>query len=182
MPGKMTRRQLALAGAAASAAFAQNDASPKYTGALEGFETKVDMKDFDPVANTLELYRSAPLKLTFQATDRKKLIPVNAGMAATVGGMSFGCLQVSGSSRLILLMGSRFGHASSFQWSKLYVFLAAFVERANGQNEAVIANGNRVGDPPSGRHERTEKYCSLGGAPHPATRSATTNDNARIVD
>jgi dienelactone hydrolase len=72
MPGKMTRRQLAVAGAAASAAFAQNDAAPKYTGALEGFETKVDMKDFDPVANTLELYRSAPLKLTFQATDRKQ--------------------------------------------------------------------------------------------------------------
>ena len=67
----MTRRQLALATAAVATAQGDTE-NKKYGGALEGYETKVDLKEFDPVANTLELYRSAPLKLTFQATDRKQ--------------------------------------------------------------------------------------------------------------
>ncbi len=70
MPHKMTRRQLALA--AGTAAAALGDSAKPYTGSLEGYEGKVDTKTFDPVANTLELYRSAPLKLTFQAQDRKQ--------------------------------------------------------------------------------------------------------------
>ncbi len=68
---RMTRRQLALA-AAGTAAMAQTEPAKKYTGALEGFEGKVDLKTFDPVANTLELYKAAPLKLTFRAEDRKQ--------------------------------------------------------------------------------------------------------------
>lgn len=72
MSAKFTRRQLALAAATSTVAMTQSQAPKKYGGALEGFETKVSLAKFDPVANTLELYKSAPLRLTFRATDRKQ--------------------------------------------------------------------------------------------------------------
>lgn len=76
MPARITRRQLGLAAAAAQVAvpagMAQTPAMKTYGGALEGFETKVQTRDFDPVAYTLERYRSAPLQLTFKAQDRKQ--------------------------------------------------------------------------------------------------------------
>lgn len=50
---------------------AQNTPPKKYGGALEGFDTKVNLKEFDPVAYTMDRYRSALLQLTFQARDRK---------------------------------------------------------------------------------------------------------------
>src|SRR5271165_3890459 len=74
MPGpRITRRQLGIAAAAASTAMAQ-DQTPlkKYGGALEGFESKVEVKQFDPVAYTMDRHRTAPLKLTFKATNQKE--------------------------------------------------------------------------------------------------------------
>jgi dienelactone hydrolase len=73
----MTRRdlgKLATAGALlqARAAQGQSPAAKKYTGPLDGFESKVTAKNFDPVAFTQTLYESAPLKMTFQAKTRKQ--------------------------------------------------------------------------------------------------------------
>lgn len=65
---RITRRQLALAAASVTAAAAQNEAS--YDGPLEGFETKVDAKQFDPVLWTLQRHDAAPLKMTFRARTR----------------------------------------------------------------------------------------------------------------
>ena len=43
---------------------------PKYTGALGGFEDKVDMAAFNPVAYTTTRHETAPLRMTFQAKTR----------------------------------------------------------------------------------------------------------------
>jgi len=72
----MTRRDLAkfAAGAAVlmeSRPAAASDAG-KYTGALDGFENKVDMPGFDPVAYTKKLHDEAPLRLTFRAGTRRE--------------------------------------------------------------------------------------------------------------
>src|SRR5262249_14428319 len=60
----MTRRdlgKLATAGALLQARAARGQsAAAKYTGALDGFESKVDAKNFDPVAFTYRLYDAAP--------------------------------------------------------------------------------------------------------------------------
>lgn len=86
---------MAAAATTASTAMAQDDsATPKYGGPLAGFESKVAMKAFDPVAYTVERYRQAPLKLTFQAQNRKdaeawqknlraKLVELLGGFPAT---------------------------------------------------------------------------------------------------
>src|SRR5215472_15258176 len=68
----MTRRQLGRL--AAGAAMLQNRpaAASKYTGALDGLEDKVDGARFDPVLYTRKLYESAPLEMTFRATNRKQ--------------------------------------------------------------------------------------------------------------
>ena len=71
MAKRITRRTLGL-GALGAAALAQTEAPKKYSGALEGFNDKVEAKEFDPVAWTLERHDSAPLKLTFRATNRKQ--------------------------------------------------------------------------------------------------------------
>jgi dienelactone hydrolase len=42
----------------------------KYTGALDGFEDKVDLASFNPALYTRTLHDSAPLRLTFQAKTR----------------------------------------------------------------------------------------------------------------
>lgn len=68
---KLSRRQLALTPFAAAAAPA---ADQPYTGALDGFESKVSAARFDPVAWTLERARTAPLKMTFRATSAKEAL------------------------------------------------------------------------------------------------------------
>jgi dienelactone hydrolase len=46
--------------------------TPKYTGALDGFENKIDMGAFDPVLYTKTLHDAAPMRLAFRATNRKE--------------------------------------------------------------------------------------------------------------
>jgi dienelactone hydrolase len=70
----MTRRdlgRLAASGALLQARAARGD-TKKYTGALDGFEAKVDLKNFDPVSFTDALYETAPLRMTFQAKTRRQ--------------------------------------------------------------------------------------------------------------
>ena len=71
----MTRRDLARIAAAGSAALfpkGKAQAAGKYAGPLDGLEDKVDPLAFDPVIFTQKLYETAPLRLTFRATSRKK--------------------------------------------------------------------------------------------------------------
>jgi hypothetical protein len=70
----MTRRDLArLSTAAALLPKRRSQAAPaKYTGALDGLESKVDLSTFDPIAYTLKLHDAAPLHLTFRATTRRQ--------------------------------------------------------------------------------------------------------------
>ncbi|MCC7175409.1 MAG: acetylxylan esterase [Bryobacterales bacterium] len=70
----MTRRDL---GRAALTAAALKQTGPsrgaeKYGGALDGFESKVDMDAFDPVRFTLNRHASAPLRMTFRARGRRE--------------------------------------------------------------------------------------------------------------
>jgi dienelactone hydrolase len=65
----ISRRELAVAAMAGAALRGQ---TKKYSGALDGAESKVDAKQFDPVAWTLDRHHAAPLKLTFQAKNRKQ--------------------------------------------------------------------------------------------------------------
>jgi len=69
----MTRRdlgRLALVSAAAMESVAAGDNPPAYTGALDGFENKVDAAGFDPVLYTRKLHDAAPLRMTFRASTR----------------------------------------------------------------------------------------------------------------
>lgn len=69
----MTRRDLAkLAAGATMAPQVRIPGAPKYTGALDGAEAKVDLKNFDPVQFSRHLYESAPMRLTFRAQTRKQ--------------------------------------------------------------------------------------------------------------
>lgn len=75
MSTQLTRRELGLAGlGAASLAVAAAAAEPEssYTGALDGFKSKVDAGTFDTVAWTRARYREAPLRMTFQATSQRE--------------------------------------------------------------------------------------------------------------
>ena len=70
---RVTRRDLgkvAIASVAALEASQSLKGQQKYTGALGGFEDKVDASAFDPVRYTSKLHDSAPLRMTFQATTR----------------------------------------------------------------------------------------------------------------
>jgi hypothetical protein len=71
----MTRRDLGKL-AVASGALLQTRAAradtPKYTGALDGFENKIDAAGFDPVAFTNKLHDAAPVRMTFQARTRRQ--------------------------------------------------------------------------------------------------------------
>lgn len=69
MRGKLTRRQLGLA---AASAFAQENMAVKYTGALDGFESKVTPTEFDPVLWTRDRYAAIPQQLAFHARTRKE--------------------------------------------------------------------------------------------------------------
>ena len=70
----MTRRDLGKA-VLASGTLMQVKAvpadNPTYTGALDGFMDKVNGAGFDPVLFTHKLYESAPLRLSFQAQNRR---------------------------------------------------------------------------------------------------------------
>jgi hypothetical protein len=71
----MTRRDLAKVAMATAALAEQRGAQAdtvKYTGALDGFENKVDLAGFDPVLYTRKLHDAAPLQLTFRAETRKE--------------------------------------------------------------------------------------------------------------
>ena len=80
MSSQISRRQLGLA-AMSTAALSQSavsqtpgqaQAAKKYGGALETYESKVDMREFDPVAWTLDRYKSAPLRLAFRAKNQRE--------------------------------------------------------------------------------------------------------------
>ncbi len=55
-----------------AAGLAQGQTKPKYTGALDGFEEKVDREAFDPVLWTRRRHESAPLRMTFAARNRRE--------------------------------------------------------------------------------------------------------------
>jgi hypothetical protein len=69
----MTRRDLGKIAAGAAALLNNHPATadaPTYTGALDGFEAKVEPAGFDPVLYTRKLHHSAPLRMTFRAKTR----------------------------------------------------------------------------------------------------------------
>ena len=69
----ISRRQLGkLAGGSALLAQVSKAADSSYTGPLDGALDKVDPAAFDPVAFSLKLYESAPLRLGFKAQSRKQ--------------------------------------------------------------------------------------------------------------
>jgi dienelactone hydrolase len=65
----MTRRELGAA-LAAGAAFASETRAAVYGGPLADLKDKVHAEEFDPMHWTGEQYKSAPLRLTFRATDK----------------------------------------------------------------------------------------------------------------
>jgi dienelactone hydrolase len=67
----MTRRDLGKLAAAAPLLQNRAQAETSYTGALGGFENKVDTSEFDPIVFAKKLYEKAPLQLTFKAKDKK---------------------------------------------------------------------------------------------------------------
>jgi dienelactone hydrolase len=68
----MTRRDLGKL-AASTTLFQARAATPaKYSGALDGLEAKVDLKNFDTVAFTDQLHAAAPLRMTFNAKTRRQ--------------------------------------------------------------------------------------------------------------
>jgi dienelactone hydrolase len=71
----MTRRDLGKIAVGGAALLKKRQAradTPKYTGALDGFESKVDTAGFDPVLYTRKLHDSAPLQMTFRAENRRQ--------------------------------------------------------------------------------------------------------------
>ena len=71
MPSKLNRRQFGLAAAALSSAAASPAADAIYTGALDGFEAKVSLPAFDPVAWSMERHARAPLALTYKPANKR---------------------------------------------------------------------------------------------------------------
>ena len=69
MKSRMTRRQLGLA-AATTAALGPSVKASDFSSSVESPENGPPMSDLDPVQWTLEQYKSAPLRLTFRATDK----------------------------------------------------------------------------------------------------------------
>src|ERR1700674_2772653 len=71
----MTRRDLGRVAVGTAALMQRRTAladTPKYTGALDGFENKIDAASFDPVLYTKKLHDSAPMRMTFRAENRKQ--------------------------------------------------------------------------------------------------------------
>jgi dienelactone hydrolase len=73
MQPKLSRRELAIL-ASAGVLRAEPQPGTAYTGALDGYQDKVDPQSFDPVAWTLKRYESAQLRMTFRAKSRKEAI------------------------------------------------------------------------------------------------------------
>lgn len=71
MTPKLSRRELGVA-AFAGAQLARAQSTPRYTGALDGAGDKVVPDTFDPVLWTRKRHESAPLKMTFSATNRRQ--------------------------------------------------------------------------------------------------------------
>jgi len=93
MTRKLSRRAFgvgALAGAARPQQAPQQE--PRYTGALDGFESRVDTASFDPVLWTRKRYESMPLRLTFRARTRREAEAwrkrLRAKLAELVGGFA----------------------------------------------------------------------------------------------
>ena len=86
----MTRRQLGTLAASAALLKRTAKAATKYTGALDGAEDRVNAGEFDTVSYARRLYESAPLDLTFRATNRKQAElwqrKLRAKIAELVGG------------------------------------------------------------------------------------------------
>jgi dienelactone hydrolase len=80
---KLSRRELAML-AAAGVVRAESQPGAAYTGALDGYQDKVDLNSFDPVAWSLKRYESAPLRLTFRAKSRKEAIAWQTRLRAKV--------------------------------------------------------------------------------------------------
>ncbi len=74
MPQKLTRRELGLVGMTAALAPAAASAATEssYSGALDGFEDRVETAAFDPVFWARSRYQDAPLAMTFQASTRRR--------------------------------------------------------------------------------------------------------------
>jgi len=68
----MTRRELGKLAAGAALVQKSLAAEGRYTGALDGLESRIDPATFDPVLFSRKLYESAPLTLTFRAQNRKQ--------------------------------------------------------------------------------------------------------------
>jgi dienelactone hydrolase len=71
MAAKINRRRFGLAAAALTTAAAAPAAETTYTGALDGFEGKVSMPAFDPVAWTMQRHANAPMALTYKPGNKK---------------------------------------------------------------------------------------------------------------
>jgi dienelactone hydrolase len=80
---KLSRRELAML-AAAGVVRAEPQPGAVYTGALDGFQDKVDLNSFDPVAWSLKRYESSPLRMTFRAKSRKEAIEWQKHLRAKV--------------------------------------------------------------------------------------------------
>ena len=65
------RRELGLAGATAAFAPGLAAQDSAYQGALDGFENRVEIAAFDPVVWSRSRYQDAPLRMTFQASERQ---------------------------------------------------------------------------------------------------------------
>jgi dienelactone hydrolase len=66
----MTRRALGLTLGSVALAQGQGGSTVKYAGALDGFESKVDESEFDPVVWSRKRWESSPLRMRFQAAGR----------------------------------------------------------------------------------------------------------------
>ena len=71
MSTRLSRRELALAALTAKAV-AGATTDRKYTGALDGFEEKVDTDSFDPLVYVRKRYEQMPMKLAFKASNKKQ--------------------------------------------------------------------------------------------------------------
>jgi dienelactone hydrolase len=68
----MTRRALGLTLGSVALSRSQGGSTVKYAGALDGFESRVDLVEFDPILWSRKRCQSAPLRLTFRAENRKQ--------------------------------------------------------------------------------------------------------------
>ena len=92
----MTRRnlvQLASIAAASQATVPAQNVASTYQGSLAGLGPKVNLAEFDSLALSLRMYQSAPMALTFKATDSRQAqawqTKLRAKVTELVGGFSY---------------------------------------------------------------------------------------------